>query len=229
MRGDASSSGLQEASRPAEQTAPFAHLRSSLPLPVWLLLPSARSHSPAGLAGHPSVLPIREPRAHAPGLVSLKLKACSVEPGPLQTHLTLIIPSEGVVDLVSVVMFQGGMGMGVGGGRRRGLEKISSLWSREPRRAEGPKWPRPCEPTDLGCNGQRAGSGGCCHSVCYEADQDGLARGSKTAEEAWHSRFAERPTSLLWSDRSHVRCFFTEEIQFCQEPPPLLPRGRAWL
>lgn len=229
MRGDASSSSLQEASRPVEQTAPFAHLRSSLPLPVWLLPPSARSHSSAGLPGHPSVLPIGEPRAHAPSLVNLKLKACSMELGPLQTHLTLIIPSEGVFDLVSVVMFQGGMGMGVGGGRRRGLEKISSLWSREPRRVEGLKGSRPCESTDLGCNGQRAGSGGCCYSVCYEADQDGLARGSKTAEAAWHSRFAERPTSLLCSDHSHVGCFFTEETQFCQEPPPLFPRGRAWL
>lgn len=46
-------------------------------------------------------------------------------------------------------MFQGGLGMGVGGGRRRGLEQISSLWSREPCRAEGPKGPRPLEPTDL--------------------------------------------------------------------------------
>lgn len=209
--------------------APFAHLRSSLPLPIWLLPPSARSYSPAGLPGHPSILPIGEPRAHAPGLVSLKLKTCFTEPGPLQRHHTLIIPSEGVVDSVSAVMFQGGMGMGVGGGRRRWLEKISSLWIREPCRAEGPKGLRPLEPTDLGCNGQRAGSGGCCYSVCYEADQDGPARGSKTAEEAQHSRFAEWPTSLLCSDHFHVGCFFTEEIQFCQEPPPVLPRGRDWL
>ena len=41
--------------------------------------------------------------------------------------------------------------------------------------------------------------------------------------------FAEWPTSLLCSDHFHVGCFFTEEIQFCQEPPPVLPRGRDWL
>lgn len=58
------------------------------PLPTWeaacgsypaLPICPPLSCSPAALPGHPAVLSMEEPMAHAPNLVSLKLKTCSTE------------------------------------------------------------------------------------------------------------------------------------------------------
>lgn len=134
--GEAHSLGLPSAQTSRAQS-PLGLLRSlprtpPPPAPRSAPLLSACYCSPAGLPGHPSVLPIGEPTAHAPNLVSLKLKTCSTEPGPLQRRCTLIIPSEGAADLVSAVVLPGlvewcrvGKGGGEGEGRR--VEKLVSL------------------------------------------------------------------------------------------------------
>lgn len=134
--GERPTAWVCRAHRPPGLRAPLACSEASPepppPAPRSAPLLSACYCSPAGLPGHPSVLPIGEPTAHAPNLVSLKLKTCSTEPGPLQRRCTLIIPSEGAADLVSAVVLPGlvewcrvGKGGGEGEGRR--VEKLVSL------------------------------------------------------------------------------------------------------
>lgn len=97
--GDAHSLGLQRANRLSEHRKPLpAH-----PPPPWELLvlfplgpfyTFTGSCSSAGLPGYPSILPIREPMAHASNLVSLKLHTCFMEL-VLSRCCTLIILWEG--------------------------------------------------------------------------------------------------------------------------------------
>lgn len=98
-------------------------------------------------------------RAHgaAPNFVSLKLKTCSVEQGPLQRCCALIIPPEGAADLVSAVALW--RQAGESQGRVRRVEKLLALWSRAPCRAKGSK--------------QRAGSRMtlCFHGHCASSEE----------------------------------------------------------
>lgn len=138
---------------------------------------------PAGLPGHPSILPIGEPTAHAPNLVSLKLKTCSTEPGPLRRRCTLIIPSEGAADLVYAVMLQDDLGRcWRGSGRGRGRWRAGGTplpQSRALCRAEGSKGQHPWEQMDLIPMAVVRAQRGCCWRVCHKADLDGLTRGSQ--------------------------------------------------